>query len=188
MPVLKFHRDKRGYEYFSLVEPSGRKGKPRTRILYWFRTPPHVKLGREPFDDELRRALEAQYPRVRFDWARILATPIPSAEDEMWRERRRAAKAAKQAARTGPNEDATADEAAQGGDEALEPEEGPPAPDTLEAGGASPVDAASSGEAEGDAASPSADGGAPAEAAGVPRRRRRRRRGRRPGTGSGGAT
>jgi hypothetical protein len=104
LAVLRFHRDKRGYEYYSLVEPSAnRKGKgkekARGRVLYWFRTPPHVKLGREPFDEELRRTLEAEYPSVRFDWPRILATPIPSAEDEMWRERRRAAKAAKLAAR-----------------------------------------------------------------------------------------
>jgi hypothetical protein len=98
LAVLRFHRDKRGYEYFSLVEPGGDRQGKSGRLLYWFRTPPNVKLGRAPFDDAMRRAIEAQHPDIRFDWKRILATPIPSAEDEMWRERRRAVKAAKLAA------------------------------------------------------------------------------------------
>lgn len=96
MAVLRFRRDKRGYEYFSLIEPGGR-GKGG-RLLYCFRTPPNVKLGRSPFDKGMQRAIESQNPGIRFDWPRILSTPIPSAEDEMWRERRRAAKAAKVAA------------------------------------------------------------------------------------------
>jgi hypothetical protein len=88
---LKFSRDRRGYEHFYLVEPvTGRRGKTRQRVLYWFRTPPNVKVGREPFDPQVMRALEAQYPRVQFDWEQLRHTPIPSAEPEYWRERRRA--------------------------------------------------------------------------------------------------
>ena len=98
MPFLKFSRDRRGYEHFYLVEPvSGRRGKTRERVLYWFRTPPHVKVGREPFDDHVRRALEAQYPGMRFDWEAFRKTPIPSVEPEYWRERRRADRAARRA-------------------------------------------------------------------------------------------
>jgi hypothetical protein len=90
---LKFSRDKRGYEHFYLVEPANR-GKARTRLLYWFRTPPGVKVGRTPFDADMRRALEAQNPDVNFDWPAIARTPIPPpAEMEKWRERRRAEKA-----------------------------------------------------------------------------------------------
>lgn len=101
MPYLKFSRDKRGYEHFSLVEPSsGRRGKSsRPRVLFWFRTPPQIKVGREPFPDEVRRAVEAKNPGLTFDWPRLMATPIPAADAEHWRERRRAEKAARQAMR-----------------------------------------------------------------------------------------
>jgi hypothetical protein len=98
VPFLKFSRDRRGYEHFSLVESvSGRRGKARERVLYWFRTPPNVKVGREPFDDHVMHALEAQYPSMRFDWAALRNTPIPSVEPEYWRERRRADRAARRA-------------------------------------------------------------------------------------------
>jgi len=101
VPYLKFSRDKRGYEHFSIVEPGvARRGRPpRPRLLFWFRTPPQVKVGRLPFTEDVRRAIEAQNPGVRFDWPRLLATPIPPPDAEHWRERRRMEKAARQAAR-----------------------------------------------------------------------------------------
>jgi len=103
VPFLRFSRDKRGYEHFYLVQPtSARRGKERQRILYWFRTPPNVKVGREPFAEHVRRALEAQYPNVRFDWETLVATPIPPPEVGHWRERRRVERAARQAADAEP--------------------------------------------------------------------------------------
>ena len=79
------------------MHASNRRGKlGRPRILYWYRTPPGVKVGREPFDEEVRRTLEAQNPGVLFDWKAIVATPMPPADAEPWRERRRAERAAKQ--------------------------------------------------------------------------------------------
>ena len=98
MAFLKFSRDRRGYEHFCLVEPTTRRGKTRPRVLYWFRTPPNIKVGREPFDADARRSLQQQNPGVTFDWRRILETPVPSAEVEMWRERRRSEKSARRAA------------------------------------------------------------------------------------------
>lgn len=98
MPFLRFSRDKRGYENYYLVQPvTGRRGKPpQHRILYWFRTPPSVKVGREPFDGPMQRAIEAQNPGVEFDWETIRNTPFPPVQVEpIWRERRRAEKAAK---------------------------------------------------------------------------------------------
>lgn len=77
---------------------SARRGKSRPRILYWFRTPPNVKVGREPFAEYVRRALETQNPDVRFDWDALVATPIPPPETDRWRERRRAQRAAKRVA------------------------------------------------------------------------------------------
>ena len=98
MAFLRFSRDKRGYEHFCLVEPAtNRRGKTRARVLYWYRTPPNIRVGREPFDEPLRRAIEAQNAGVTFDWRQILETPIPSADAEKWRERRRADRATKQA-------------------------------------------------------------------------------------------
>jgi len=97
---LRFARDKRGVESFSLVHATAnRRGKIRPRVLYWFRTPPDIKVGREPFDADVRRALEKQNPDITFDWRAIQETPIPSADADKWRERRRAERAAKHAAR-----------------------------------------------------------------------------------------
>jgi hypothetical protein len=100
MAFLRFNRDTRGYEYFCLVQQTtNRRGKVRPRLLYWFRTPPNLKVGRQPFDDAVQRALEAQNPDIHFDWPAILDTPIPPpVEPERWRERRRLERAARQAA------------------------------------------------------------------------------------------
>jgi hypothetical protein len=109
LAFLKFSRDKRGVEHFSLVHTTtNRRGKVRPRVLYWFRSPPDVKMGREPFDPAIRRALEAQNPDIVFDWRAIVETPIPSADADKWRERRRAERAAKHAA-VEPVEPAIAD-------------------------------------------------------------------------------
>jgi hypothetical protein len=101
VPFLRFSRDKRGYEHVYLVHAHIRRGKPsRPRVLYWYRTPPGIKVGRRPFDEEVQRTLEAQNPGVIFDWKTIIATPMPPPEPaEHWRERRRVERAAKQAQR-----------------------------------------------------------------------------------------
>ena len=68
MAFLRFSRDRRGYEHFYLIQPTtSSRGKSRGRLVYFFRSPPNVKIGREPFDDEARRAIEGQYPNVQFD-------------------------------------------------------------------------------------------------------------------------
>jgi hypothetical protein len=105
MAFFRFNRDKRGYEYFYLVEPTAnRRGKVKSRILYWYRTPPGVRVGREPFDEEVRRALEAKNPGITFDWRSIVEAPIPSADADKWRERRRAERAAKYATASAEDE------------------------------------------------------------------------------------
>jgi hypothetical protein len=97
MAFLRFTRDRRGYEHFQLMEPAANRRGP-ARLLYWFRSPPNVRVGREPFDTAARAALEHQYPDLQFDWPQILGTPIPSAEAERWRERRRQERAARRSA------------------------------------------------------------------------------------------
>jgi hypothetical protein len=98
VPSVRFSRDKRGYEYVYLVHTPTRRGKPgRTRVLYWYRTPPGVRIGRQPFDEEVQRALERQNPGIEFAWDAIINTPMPPPDmTEYWRERRRADKAARQ--------------------------------------------------------------------------------------------
>ena len=49
-----------------------RRGKPRSRILYWFRTPPGVRVGRSALDEDAIRLIEQHNPDVEFDWTRIL--------------------------------------------------------------------------------------------------------------------
>src|SRR5579872_1935684 len=124
MAFFRFTRDKRGYENFFLVQPTTRRGKSRTRVLYWFRSPPDIRVGRRPFDESVQRALEARYPDVQFDWKTILETPIPSAETEKWRERRRAEKAEKAARQAASSEDAAAEASSAEDDDATSEPEG----------------------------------------------------------------
>jgi hypothetical protein len=78
---LRFSRDRRGYENTFLLHASRQHGeKERPRLLYWFRTPPHLKVGRTPFDEDAIRLLEDQYPDVEFDWTRLREAPAPSGE------------------------------------------------------------------------------------------------------------
>ena len=110
MPFVRVSRDKRGYEQISLIHASTRRGKPsKPRVLYVFRTPPGVKLGREPFDESIRREIEEQHPDVHFDWVQLSKIPVPSPDVEYWRERRRAEKAAKQARREADREESPAE-------------------------------------------------------------------------------
>lgn len=90
MPFLRFSRDRRGYESTYLVQPERpRAGGDRPRLLYWFRTPPHVKVGRAAFDEDAIRLLEEAHPDLEFDWDRILMTRPPAApEPEDARQRR----------------------------------------------------------------------------------------------------
>jgi hypothetical protein len=194
MPFLRFSRDKRGYEHFYIVQPAGRTAGARAagRVLYWFRTPPNVKVGRDPFDPAIRRALERQNPGVHFDWTALLSTPIPPPpEAERWRERRRVARAAREfaaeeaaaeeAAEQPPGEEAAGEALEAAGADVLSPEPAGALPAEPEpaGGGAGPPQAATVKEA------------GPPQAATVkeegetrrPARRRRRRRRR----GGGGA-
>jgi hypothetical protein len=107
VPFVRFSRDRRGYEHTYLIHAAPRRGAP-TRILYWYRTPPGIKVGREAFDVEARRMLETQYPSVSFDWPKLLETPMPPPEAENWRERRRVERSARQARQTEDPEDVTA--------------------------------------------------------------------------------
>ena len=137
MAFLRFTRDKRGVENFYLVQPTtNRRGKVRPRVLYWFRSPPDVKVGRQPFDPAVRQALEAQNPDVAFDWRAIVETPIPSADADKWRERRRADRAAKHAAA----EEESAESLASEGDTRETPDVGDTPPTVIESAASAVAD------------------------------------------------
>ena len=183
MPFVRVSRDKRGYETIYLVHTSQRRGRPpATRVLYAFRTPPGVRVGREPFDAEVRRTVEAQNPGVEFDWPRLSNIPAPPPDVEHWRERRRAEKAAKQARREEELEEAA--DADQPEPEIDSPEDSARPPAELEIPGAREeesvrADGLSSTPAEVPLDAAPAAASQTAGAARQGKRRRRRRGGRR---------
>jgi hypothetical protein len=63
------------------LQPRRRGGKGQ-RILYFFRTPPAIRVGRGAIDEDAIRLIEEHNPDVQFDWPRILkqAPEIKSAE------------------------------------------------------------------------------------------------------------
>ncbi|HVL69248.1 MAG TPA: hypothetical protein VM364_18460 [Vicinamibacterales bacterium] len=81
-----------------MVHAARRKGRAKPRILYWFRTPPGVRVGRAPLDEEAIRQIEAANPDVEFDWTRILkgqgAQPEPPPAERRASERPRQSKRA----------------------------------------------------------------------------------------------
>jgi len=201
VPYLKISRDKRGYETYYLLEPPADRSKhARPRLLFWFRTPPQVKIGREPFSEEIRQAIESQNPDLRFDWPRLMATQPPPLDVERWRERRRLERVARQAAREAPESEADVAPTVTNGAEELPIDDVDTPRHSIEAAVDANADAnadAHADQAQADqahaGASPSAEQTvSPASSSEEPevsrahsRRRRRRRRGRRHDTPQG---
>jgi len=181
VPFVRVTRDKRGYEHIALMQGSSKRGRPaKPRTLYVFRTPPGVKLGREPFDQSVRCLIEEQNPGVVFDWKALSHIVPPPPDAEYWREKRRAEKAAKQARRAEERQDVSREPVADA--------DGSPEDEGATAL-ASQAEVAAEGVAEsGDDAEPEdspqpqvkegvAAGGSPAPGQPEGQRRRRRRRG-----------
>jgi hypothetical protein len=68
VPFLRVIRDKRGYETTYLMHLYREGHRQRSRILYVFRSPGGVRVGRDPLEPEVLREIEAQYPDIAFDW------------------------------------------------------------------------------------------------------------------------
>ena len=180
MPFVRFSRDRRGYEHVYLVDA---KDHGRSRVIYWFRTPPGVKVGRSPFDSATQRSLEQQYPDVKFDWSQIVAARMPPPVPvENWREKRRAERAfkrarAEEAAEVSEEERLQAGPTPSEGDSAEVELAVDPLVDDAEPGAAD-LDAPAEGEEPANSESVAQAQANPVS--GTRRRRRRRRRGRRP--------
>ena len=93
MPYLRLIRDKRGYETTYLMHWFRENNRQLSRILYVFRTPGGVRVGRLALEPEVMRQLEARHPEIDFDWTAVLdnrqiidSTPV---EQRRPRKRRR---------------------------------------------------------------------------------------------------
>jgi hypothetical protein len=95
-------------------------------VLYYFRSPPSVRIGREALDPETMRLLEAHNPDITFDWDRLRsarppAGPVagstagagPGPGDERRRERRDPRRRAAPAVNRPESEPSTAGESAE---------------------------------------------------------------------------
>jgi hypothetical protein len=68
VPFLRVIRDKRGYETTYLMHWYRDGNRQRSRILYVFRTPGGVRVGRHALDPDVQRQLESLNPDIAFDW------------------------------------------------------------------------------------------------------------------------
>ena len=92
MPFLRVVRDKRGYETTYLMHWFREGNRQHSRILYVFRSPGGVRVGRPPLEPEVQRQLEARHPEIEFDWPAVLDNRQiiePAAEQRRPRKRRR---------------------------------------------------------------------------------------------------
>jgi hypothetical protein len=71
---LRVIRDKRGYETTYLMHLYRDGARQRSKILYVFRTPGGVRVGRDPLEPEVLRQIESQYPDIQFNWATVRET------------------------------------------------------------------------------------------------------------------
>ena len=73
MPFLRVIRDKRGYETTYLMHWQRDGPRQRSRILYIFRTPGGVRVGRESLGADVLRQIETEHPDIAFDWKTVFA-------------------------------------------------------------------------------------------------------------------
>jgi hypothetical protein len=71
VPFLRVIRDKRGYETTYLMHLYRDGQRQRSKILYVFRTPGGVRVGRDPLEPDVLRQIESQYPDIAFNWALV---------------------------------------------------------------------------------------------------------------------
>jgi hypothetical protein len=71
VPFLRVIRDKRGYETTYLMHLYRDGSRQRSKILYVFRTPGGVRVGRDPLEPDVLRQIESQYPDIQFNWAMV---------------------------------------------------------------------------------------------------------------------
>ena len=120
MPFLRVIRDKRGYETTYLMHWYREGTRQRSRILYIFRSPGGVRVGRDALDPEVLRELETHHPDIDFDWKTVIdhRQVVETSPPDLRRPRKR---------RRGEDERAPAAEATPAPAPAARPQ-GPPSP------------------------------------------------------------
>jgi len=90
VPFLRVIRDKRGYETTYLMHWCREGTRQRSRILYVFRTPGGVRVGREALESDVLKQIEAQHPDIEFDWSAVFHNrQVIETESEPRRPRKR---------------------------------------------------------------------------------------------------
>jgi hypothetical protein len=90
VPFLRVIRDKRGYETTYLMHWLRDGNRQRSRILYVFRTPGGVRVGRESLEPEVLREIESRHPGISFDWKTLFANQqLVESSADMRRPRKR---------------------------------------------------------------------------------------------------
>jgi len=91
VPFLRVIRDKRGYKTTYLMHWYREGSRQRTRILYIFRSPGGVRVGRQSLEPEVLRDIEARHPEISFDWKAVIGSQqvIDTAPDPRPLRRRR---------------------------------------------------------------------------------------------------
>jgi hypothetical protein len=72
VPFLRVIRDKRGYETTYLMHWFREGSRQESRIIYAFRSPGGVRVGRVPLEPDVLRQIEARHPEIDFDWSAVL--------------------------------------------------------------------------------------------------------------------
>jgi hypothetical protein len=90
VPFLRVIRDKRGYETTFLMHWYREGARQRSRILYVFRSPGGVRVGREALEPDVLREIEGRHPDIEFDWKSVLGNrQIVDTTPEVRRPRKR---------------------------------------------------------------------------------------------------
>jgi hypothetical protein len=83
VPFIRSSRDKRGFDHTYVMHAyRAAGGAQRGRVLYLFRSPAGLKVGRQPLDAEVREALEHTHPDLTFDWAALARDSAAGRVDE----------------------------------------------------------------------------------------------------------
>jgi hypothetical protein len=72
VPFLRVIRDKRGYETTYLMHWYREGNRQRSKILYVFRSPGGVRVGRTSLEPDILRQLEREHPAIEFDWKAVV--------------------------------------------------------------------------------------------------------------------
>jgi hypothetical protein len=110
VPFLRVIRDRRGYETTYLMHWHREGSQQRSRILYVFRTPGGVRVGRESLEPDILREIESRHPEIAFDWKALFANQqlVESAPEPRRPRKRKPAEEEVAAAAPAPKEESPA--------------------------------------------------------------------------------